>query len=257
MNDGTKELGTLAPIQTETPENDPLLKEFESAPEKLEEWDKHVWRRHLEAVQDLMLAHNLNFVEHKDYAREEALARTEIEINGETDGLTGLRNKNGLKRALEDLAEQEKRSGTKMKSVFLRADANGLKKINDTLGHKAGDEFLKKFGIAVEQVRGSDIAARDGGDEFGIVLLNTDLNGALPFWERFNEQLPEGFSIVAGAAELDLAAYEDSMHLADKVMYEAKRRSKEENQGNCLLTTNDFLPQSPGATADTVANEAA
>lgn len=243
MTDESREFGTLAAIHTETPENDPLIKEFESAPEQLEDWDKHVWRRHLESVQDLMLDHRLNFVDNKDYARAEALARTEIEINGETDGLTGLRNKNGLRRALEDLADQERRTGTKMKAVFLRADANGLKTINDTLGHKAGDEFLRKFGEALNIVRGSDIAARDGGDEFGIVLLNTGLEGAASFWERFNAQLPSSASIVGGAAELDLADIDSAMHIADKVMYEAKRQSKEEGRGNLLLTTNEFIPQ--------------
>lgn len=240
MTNEAYEFGTFAPIHTETSENDPLINEFESAPGNLEEWDKHVWRRHLEEVQDLMFEHNLNFVDHKDYARAEALARTEIEIRGETDNLTGLKNKNGLKRALEDLADQEKRSGTRIKAVFLRADANGLKKINDTLGHKAGDDFLKKLGEAINKVRGSDIAARDGGDEFGLVLLNADLEGVTSFWKRFNDQLPEGISIVGGATELDLSNYEESMHIADKIMYEAKRLSKEENQGNCLLTTKNF-----------------
>jgi diguanylate cyclase (GGDEF)-like protein len=242
MNDGTQELGTLASVHTETPESDLLLKEFKSAPEHLEDLDKHVWRRHLEAVQNLMIDHNLNFVQHKNYARDEALARTDIEINEEADGLTGLRNKNGLARALADLAEQEKRTGVKTRAVFLRADANGLKAITDKLGHKAGDEFLKKFGEAINDVRGSDIAARDGGDEFGVVLMNIDLEGALSFWERFNTKLPEGFSIVGGASVLDLSDIERSMYIVDKVMYEAKRRSKEEGQANCFLTTNEFVP---------------
>lgn len=113
----TTEYGDLAPIDTETPENDPLIKELETTPENLEDYDKHVWRRHLEEVQDLMNDHKLNFVEHKAYARDEALARTTIEIKGEKDALTGLRNKNGLRRALEDLSQQQKRTG-KIDAVF-------------------------------------------------------------------------------------------------------------------------------------------
>lgn len=110
------------------------------------------------------------------------------------------------------------------------------------MGHKAGDEFLRKFGIAFDQARGNDIAARDGGDEFGVVLLNTDLQGASAFWERFQPLIPEGTSIVGGATMLDLSNVDESMHIADKIMYEAKRRSKEENKGNCMLTSNEFTP---------------
>lgn len=243
MVDETPEFGTLAPLNTETPENDPLLALFESAPKHLDDVDKHVWRRQLENFQDLMLDYDINFVNYKEFAKAEALERTNIEINGETDSLTGLKNKNGLKRAIEDLVGSEKRSENKTNVVFLRADANGLKLLNDKLGHKAGDEFLKKIGLAINTARDGDIAARDGGDEFGIILTNTNLEGASAFWKRFNDELPEEISIVGGASVLDINDVAESMHTADLVMYEAKRRSKEENQRNCFLTTGDFMPK--------------
>ena len=243
MVEETPEIGNLASPITETPENDDLIALFESAPKHLDEVDKHIWRRHLESFQDLMLDYKISFVDHKEFARDEALQRTSIEINGETDNLTGLKNRNGMKRAIEDFVGNEKRSSAQTKAVFIRADANGLKLLNDKFGHKAGDEFLKKIGIAIDTVRDGDIAARDGGDEFGILLTNTDLIGALAFWERFNAELPKGIFIVGGASVFDFDDTAGSMNIADKVMYEAKRRSKEENQGNCFLTTEDFTPQ--------------
>lgn len=232
MSDETPEIGSLASPTTETPENDKVLSIFESAPQHLDEVDKHVWRRHLESFQDLMLDHKISFIDNSEFAKAEALERTNIEIGGETDSLTGLKNRNGLKRAIEDLVGNEKRSGDNTKAVFIRADANGLKLLNDKLGHKAGDEFLKKIGITIEGVRDGDIAARDGGDEFGILLTNTDLAGATVFWERFNAELPEGISIVGGASVFDFNDVEGSMHADDKLMYEAKKESKDSTEGN-------------------------
>ena len=226
----------------EDPTDKKTLDELEAAPENLNDVDKHVWRRHYEDVQDLMTHHLLNIVDFKEFAKEDAMMRTELEIKGETDSLTGLRNRNGLKRILEDLAQQSPKTPEENGAVFIRADANGLKRINDTYGHKAGDEYLKKFGETFREVLGGNIAARDGGDEFGILLLNTTLEEAALFWENFNSKLPEGFSIVAGAKKFELRDIEGSMHAADKIMYEAKRRSKEEGQGNCFLTENQYTP---------------
>ena len=226
----------------EDPADKKPLDELEAAPENLSDADKHVWRRHYEDVQDLMTRHLLNIVDLKEFAKEDALRRTELEIKGETDSLTGLRNRNGLRRILEDLAQQHKKTPDQSSAVFLRADANGLKHINDTYGHKAGDEYLRTFGETFKEVFGGNIASRDGGDEFGILLLDTSLDEATTFWEDFNSKLPDGFSIVGGATRLNFGDVEGSMHTADKIMYEAKRRSKEEGQENCFLTENQYTP---------------
>ena len=76
-------------------------------------------------------------------------------------------------RELERLVDQAKRYGEP--SAMLFVDLDGLKMINDTFGHKAGDgSLIQVAGLLVGGVRRSDVVARIGGDEFGILLAHAD-----------------------------------------------------------------------------------
>lgn len=89
------------------------------------------------------------------------------------DTLVSLPNRRGFMRELERLVDRAKRYGET--GAMLYVDLDGLKMINDTFGHKAGDEALVQVAqLLVGGVRRSDVVARIGGDEFGLLLSHAD-----------------------------------------------------------------------------------
>jgi len=89
------------------------------------------------------------------------------------DSLINMPNRRGFMRALERFVDRAKRYDEP--SAMLFVDLDGLKMINDTFGHKAGDEALIQVAqLLVDGVRRSDIVARIGGDEFGILLAHAN-----------------------------------------------------------------------------------
>ena len=89
------------------------------------------------------------------------------------DSLVALPNRRGFMRELERLVDRAKRY--EETSALLYVDLDGLKMINDTFGHKAGDEALIQVAqLLVGGIRRSDVVARIGGDEFGILLGHAD-----------------------------------------------------------------------------------
>src|SRR5581483_7939723 len=86
----------------------------------------------------------------------------------ETDSLTGLPNRRALERHLDEEYRRSLRYGTPVS--FLMLDVDGLKRVNDSAGHHAGDLLIRSVANAIrDALRGSDFAARWGGDEFAIV----------------------------------------------------------------------------------------
>ena len=97
----------------------------------------------------------------------------ELDQLAHQDSLVDLPNRRGFMRELERLVDQAKRYGEP--SAMLFVDLDGLKMINDTFGHKAGDGSLIQVAeLLVGGVRRSDVVARIGGDEFGILLGHAD-----------------------------------------------------------------------------------
>lgn len=98
----------------------------------------------------------------------------ELEDLASTDALTGLMNRRGLENFFEQELSRIRR-GTSDGAVLVMIDLDGFKAINDTYGHKAGDECLKQVTKQVmKSIRFTDGAARFGGDEFAILLTQTD-----------------------------------------------------------------------------------
>jgi diguanylate cyclase (GGDEF)-like protein len=115
-------------------------------------------------------------------------------------------------------------------------DMNNFKSINDTYGHMVGDKFLSLVGqVIARQIRGSDIAARYGGDEFVVLLPNTSMDDALVTAEKLTEAVRTAASVSAHGENIQLgisvgiaACPDDSrtvgelLQIADTRMYEAK-----------------------------------
>jgi diguanylate cyclase (GGDEF)-like protein len=168
--------------------------------------------------------------------------RHDLEIKlrelSETDQLTGLFNRRKLERDLALQYETFVRHSAP--SAVMMFDLDNLKKINDSCGHHVGDEMLQAVAdICRSELRKTDTACRFGGDEFVIVLPNTEYQQAVQFAERlrglFRAELSR-FSVedVIATTSIGVTAmtpsdrsYEDTLRRADYALYEAKDRGKD------------------------------
>src|SRR5690606_25500601 len=117
--------------------------------------------------------------------REEEVRRSAL-----FDALTGLPNRQLFVQQLEQALARWKRSATPFSVLFL--DLDGFKLINDSLGHQMGDMVLQTVGAKLkQQLRAVDTAARFGGDEFVILLADTDADSALLVIRRVQSELAQ------------------------------------------------------------------
>lgn len=153
------------------------------------------------------------------------------------DSLTGLANRPMLMDRLHQALHQARRYHQKLAILFI--DLDGFKEINDTLGHKAGDELLKQVAARLNSiVRGSDTIARLGGDEFTICLHNVaSAESACIVASKVVELYAEPFTLEGASCRItgsvgvslyphDAETVEALMKAADTAMYQAKQRGK-------------------------------
>jgi two-component system cell cycle response regulator len=126
--------------------------------------------------------------------------RTNVQLTIElavTDGLTGLYNRRYLMSHLSTFVDQSAERRKPM--AVLIVDIDFFKSINDTHGHDAGDEVLKEFAARMKaNVRGMDLVARFGGEEFVVVMPDTDLELATGIAERLRETVAGDAFVVSG-----------------------------------------------------------
>ena len=150
------------------------------------------------------------------------------------DELTGLANRRALDETLTIETARSAREGRPL-SIGL-VDLDGLKRINDRLGHLEGDRCLRQAARAMEgSARGSDSCFRWGGDEFVVVLPGTDLEGARGVLRRMAERVgrvcfdadERGLTLSFGVAELPAGGdAEDLLTLADLSLMEQKTEKR-------------------------------
>jgi diguanylate cyclase (GGDEF)-like protein len=148
------------------------------------------------------------------------------------DPLLPVPNRRGFMRELESLIARVSRYGESAAMLFVEID--GLKRINDSLGHKAGDEALIQVaGVLTRGVRKSDCVARLGGDEFGILLAHATEDIARETADRLSatmheheshcdgNRLPLGVAIGIALIDSNDSA-ESVIARADRAMYRVK-----------------------------------
>lgn len=157
------------------------------------------------------------------------------------DELTGLNNRRGFYVLADQFIQMVRRMRLKAAIIFI--DMDNLKTINDTFGHAEGDRALMDTANLLRNTcRSSDILARIGGDEFVILVIESEDNGAEAMLARFNAQLGKfnkhesrkyPIAVSSGAAHYSLDApctVEELLERADRIMYENKQAKKRQEQ---------------------------
>jgi diguanylate cyclase (GGDEF)-like protein len=173
----------------------------------------------------------------------------ELERLATTDGMTGIYNRRHF-LALADL-EWNKACRYNRPLTLLLLDIDYFKSINDTYGHQAGDDVIVHLAnLAGSCKRVTDVLARLGGEEFALLLPETDLPQALICAERLREELAAHplavtsrsiratISIGVAAKSSKTTTFSELINMADKALYDAKRSGR--NRVTCLQGSVDL-----------------
>ena len=159
-----------------------------------------------------------------------------IQRQATTDGLTGLVNHKTFYDILEKELWRLRRFGGQISLIMV--DMDNLKKINDVYGHRAGDKAIREVSKRIKGcIRQIDTAARYGGDEFAVILLNTSLPEATVVAQRMvnavagspttwnKEEIPLSISVGLGQYDAE-STPEDVTSRSDQALYAAKQAGK-------------------------------
>ncbi len=175
-----------------------------------------------------LLGQLLSMVLAADRAREQLrLTALEAEVAAETDSLTGLYNRRAWDRLLAEEEVRFSRFGDP--TILAVLDLDQLKTINDTQGHAAGDDYIRRAAGALRtSVRSGDVVARLGGDEFGVLLRSCDEAAAAGrVQQMYRAQDDAGVAGSVGWAPITvLRGFPAALAQADQAMYQAKRERR-------------------------------
>ena len=176
------------------------------------------------------------------------LANSKLQSLSRTDRLTQLYNRGYWEDCLIKEFARHKRTNEPCSLIMF--DIDHFKKVNDTYGHQAGDEVIRTTAKAVkDKVRTTDIAGRYGGEEFGIILIDTKGDGALLLAQRLRKHIEsmlvhyEGleiqYTISLGISEVDaqMRDHKQWLEQADQALYTAKETGR--NQARLYSPKND------------------
>jgi diguanylate cyclase (GGDEF)-like protein len=184
-------------------------------------------------------------------ALDNAQTRAQLELQAQTDSLTGLYNHRFFHENLR--AELTRASRSRGSVALLMLDIDDFKKVNDIYGHGVGDQVLRELADQLKAaVRGSDVVCRLGGEEFGVVMGSCRARDALGLASRLNERLRELEFGPAGKVTISVGVAEgpknasnarELLACAEAAMMTAKARGK--NRVVLFDDSTDERPDSP------------
>jgi two-component system cell cycle response regulator len=177
-----------------------------------------------------------------DLQKELVEKNRRLELLSITDGLTKLHNHRYFQDELARAFDESQRYSRPLSLAMI--DIDFFKKINDTFGHAAGDDVLKKTAeLFRESVRSTDLVARYGGEEFTVMMPETELPDAITFAEKIRHLVetatletqagPIQATVSIGVASVPLTQVQSPKELivaADKALYRAKRSGRNQVQ---------------------------
>ncbi|MFC1554719.1 diguanylate cyclase [candidate division KSB1 bacterium] len=164
---------------------------------------------------------------HFGIALERSHALKQLELQATTDGLTGLYNFRTFTQRIQEEVERSIRYESKF--TLLMIDIDHFKKVNDTFGHQAGDKVLTQVAATLKQsTRNVDICCRYGGEEFSIILVETELDKGLPTAERIRENIEKmntvfNNELIKITASIGVVEFPNSVRDAESLIKEADK----------------------------------
>jgi diguanylate cyclase (GGDEF)-like protein len=190
-------------------------------------------RGDIDSVKTLYAAASIAGAEANDMYNKVGSKNVELEKMAHEDVLTGLENRRSFDKALEREIALTRRNGGNLSLVFF--DIDHFKPFNDNYGHDAGDYVLNKIGKVIsDNVRVSDIASRYGGEEFTVILPDTDKKAGYIAAEKIRKAIEgeewvyNGKDLGKVTVSLGVSGYDSSLDAgsfvkqADDAAYEAK-----------------------------------
>ena len=174
------------------------------------------------------------------------------EVRAATDGLTGLPNKRAVTDAMKRMFSQASRTGSPLTLILL--DLDHFKQINDQHGHPVGDQVLANVGAILRHaLRAGDFAARNGGEEFALILPGTEASTGHKIAERVRAAITDitlpGID-VSVTASLGVAGFPEHAstperleRLADAALYVAKRSGRNRSESADPTIETDALDE--------------
>ncbi len=165
----------------------------------------------------------------------------QLEATNRIDQLTQLYNRGHLEHRIDGEFSRFKRSGAAVCLVML--DIDFFKKVNDEYGHPGGDEVLRVVGKTISDLqRNTDVSGRYGGEEFAIILVDTNIENAVHFLERLRIKLENTVvkhndteirvtvSLGISEANSEMKSYEEWLSQSDQALYKAKENGRNQYQ---------------------------
>jgi diguanylate cyclase (GGDEF)-like protein len=173
---------------------------------------------------------------------ELSLLTRRLEASSTVDDLTGLPNRRYALSRLEEEWRAAERLGTPLSVIMV--DVDHFKRINDLLGHSQGDAVLQEIGMTMlARIRRADVICRMGGEEFLVINVDSDLEGAMQCAERLrgtverrgiqgaDAQSPITISLGVATRSPDMSSCAELLKAADAALYEAKASGRNAVRG--------------------------